>query len=132
MITRLALTVAFVALMGLTATAGTMTWVCSVIEDGKPQVIKYTVDKNNVLVSDPITRLANEYGTPGQAYIKLKVVEDNAKGLIAVGDGIPMDPGEASNYSARVLMINKHTGAMSYLWLSTLNEPVATKGTCTN
>jgi hypothetical protein len=119
-------------LIGSTPAAAATTWICSVIQDGKPQVMKYTVEKNLVAVSDPLSRLIDKFvTTPGEPLISLKLVEDSAKGLVAVGDGISTAPGELSNYSTRMLIINKHTGAMSYLLLSTLSEPSETKGNCT-
>jgi len=91
-----------------------------------------------VAVSDWISRLADEFGgpdintpSPEVDTPSLKVVEDNASGLIAVGAGERSDPGQPSNYSARILIIDKWAGALSDTKLSTLGAPVETKGTCT-
>jgi hypothetical protein len=136
MLTRLVWTFAFAQIGLAPATAETVTWACSIIEDGKPQVLKYTIQDNNVVVSDWQSRIIDwadeKFRIKKHEGIRLKVVEDNTKGLIAVGDGIPTDPGEPSDYSTRMLIINKHTGAMSYLWLSTRSGPSETKGTCVN
>lgn len=136
MLARLVWTLAFAQFGLAPATAATVTWACSIIEDGKPQIVKYTIHDSNVIVSDWQSRIidwASEKFKMGKFEgVRLKVIEDNPKGLVAVGDGIPTSPGEPSDYSTRMLIINKHTGAMSYLWLSTLSEPSWTKGTCTN
>lgn len=129
---RYILVLAVAILAGLTTAKADITWVCSILEDGKPQVIKYAVGKNGVTVTDWRDRLGEKYVGPGVGGIRLKVVEDNAQGMVAVGAGSGTEPGQRSNYSSRMLIINKHTGELSDSELSTLTAPVETKGLCTN
>ena len=44
--------VATLALLTTTVAKADVTWVCSIIEDGQPQVIKYIVGKSSVTVND--------------------------------------------------------------------------------
>ena len=64
------------------------------------------------------------------AIATFKVIEDNARGLIAVAAGTATEPGQRSDYSSRLLIINKQTGELSDTSLSTLRAPTETKGTC--
>ena len=134
MIFRHATAVAAAMLAGLIAAKADVAWVCSIIEDGQPQVTKYTVGKEAVTVTDWRSRLIEKYTGKGtdSAIASLRIVEDNAKGLIAVAAGAATEPGQLSDYSSRLLIINKHTGDMSDSVISARAVTVETKGTCTN
>lgn len=107
-------------------------WVCSIIQRGTPQIIKYMIKDDLVWVSTSGSRLIAQY-IEGSGYsYSLKIMEDTEDGLVAVGRGTPASNGEPSDYSSRVLIINKRKGASSDTELSTLNAPVEVKGNCTN
>jgi hypothetical protein len=129
--------VAVATLAGFSTAEADSMWVCSIVDKGKPQVIQHKVGKEGVAVRDWIGRLAEEFGGPDMnspgpdIYTpSLKVVEDNARGLIAFSAGTASEAGQPSNYSSRMLIINKWTGDLSDTMLSTLSAPVETKGTC--
>jgi hypothetical protein len=115
---RYAVVLAVGALAAPTAKAND-TWFCAITTEGKSQIIKYTVGKNVVTVTEGRARLFEKYFGPEFIPNSMKVLEDNAKGLIAVAAGQGTEPGEWSNYSSRMLIINKQTGALSDTELST-------------
>jgi hypothetical protein len=128
---RYAVVLAVGALAAPTTAKANDTWFCSISKEGKPEVIKYTVDKHVITVTDRRTRLLEKYFGPEPFTTSMKIIEDNERGLIAVASGQGSEPGERSNYSSRMLIINKHTGEVSDTELSTFSAPVETKGTCT-
>jgi hypothetical protein len=60
----------------------------------------------------------------------MRIVEDSKKGLFAIGEPVHSDPGERSNFGARIVMINKYTGEMLSTLLSTAGERNELIGNC--
>lgn len=108
-------------------------WVCSIIQWGRPQIVKYMIKDDVVWISTSGSRLITRYLGEGSGYsASLKITEETEDGLVAVGGGVPAAKGEPSDYSARVLIINKRTGASSDAEISTRSAPIEVKGNCTN
>ncbi|WP_315756465.1 MULTISPECIES: hypothetical protein [unclassified Bradyrhizobium] len=124
--------VAGLLILGATPCHAGAIWYCSILDDGKPKVVKYTINQSQVVVEDGTTQ--------GQSQKRLTLIEDNANGLIAVALGVSTEPsneliekylnGGKPDYRTRVLILNKKTGEMSDVQVSTRDKPVETTGSC--
>ncbi len=106
-------------------------WICSVIREGKPQTIKYTMSNGKIVPDDWVDRLYRRYSAPtpsaaNDGTSEYKVIEDTDHGLVGVGRGAG-----GADYYARILIINKTTGDMTDTVVSTLHPPAESKGACT-
>src|ERR1700760_693115 len=79
-------TIALVAMLCLSAgqAAADEVWSCSVIDDGKPQVIKFRAVKGKVLMSDWRSRLMDKFAVSKEAENTLQLIADDKDSLVAV------------------------------------------------
>ncbi len=117
--------------LGAGASAAEETWSCSVIDEGKPQVIKLKVGKGTVSMSDWRVRLLAKFGIDKTDNTPLRLISDTKEALVAVSDvRVNNEPGTMSDVSMDTVAINKRTGAMTITTASTYSKPEETKGNC--
>jgi hypothetical protein len=117
--------------LGAGASAAEETWSCSVIDEGKPQVIKLKVGKGTVSMSDWRVRLLAKFGIDKTDNTTLRLISDTKEALVAVSDvRVNNEPGTMSDVSMDTVAINKKTGAMTITTASTYSKPEEVKGNC--
>jgi hypothetical protein len=121
---------AFAIIVCSISNAFALGWACSVIDDGKPQVLKFTVQGAELSVSDWTSRLGESVVKGSSFAQKMRILEDSKSGLVAVGEPFHSDPGERSNVGARVIVIDKRTGELVNTLVTTSGESSELRGNC--
>lgn len=112
-------------------TAAEETWACSIIEDGKPQVIKFTSAKSSVRMSDWRSRLLGMFGTNMDDMNTLQLVADNKDALVAVSTPrVNREMGTTVEVSIDIYAIDKYTGQLTITTASTATNAGEIKGKC--
>lgn len=118
--------------LGACAAAAQDSWSCSVVDVGKPQVIKLTVGKSTVSMSDRRSRLLAKLEVNKTDATTLTLIADSKDALVAVSDvRFTDEPGTTSDVSIDTVVIDKRTGALTITTASTSTKPVELKGRCT-
>jgi hypothetical protein len=125
-----ALSAGLIVIVFSTSGAAASGWSCSVIDDGKPQVQRFTVQGSKLSVSDWMSRLGESLFKGSNYAQEMHVLEDSKNGLLAVGEAFHSDPGERSNFGARVVTIDKRTGELTNTLVTTSGERNELKGNC--
>jgi hypothetical protein len=127
----LLLTTAILAFAARPAAADDV-WSCSVVQEGKPQVLKIRVGKITASSSNWITRLANEFGGDMNHDLALLPISNTKDALVLVSQvRIEKEAGHLSEVSLDTIAINRRTGELTITTVSTLNKPEEIKGKCT-
>jgi len=128
--------VSLIAMLGSVTASSAAGWSCSVIEDGKPQVIKIKIIGNVIAVSDWMSRTADSLfkstfkSTERSFDDKMQIIANSKFGMIAISEPFHSDPGERVNFGARIIVIEKHTQEMILTVVSTAGERIEYKGNC--
>lgn len=124
--------VTFAALAGITTAHAAETWICSVIDAGKPQVIKLNVENGAVSLSSWGTRIIQKYQVVPSPDPKLRLIEDTKDSLIAIDKPAHVhESGQRSDLSVVVYALNKTTGELSRTMVSTATAASEMRGNCT-
>ena len=95
-------------------------------------MLKIKVGKINALVSNWITRLADEFGGDMNHDVALQPISNTKDALVLVSQvRIENEAGHLSEVSLETIAINKRTGELTITTVSTLNKPEEIKGNCT-
>jgi CBS domain-containing protein len=106
-------------------------WSCSVIEDGKPQVIKFTVGKDSVSMSDWRTRLGTLVGIGSEGDIKLRLIANSKEAIVAVSEvRVNREPATLQETSIDVYAIDKKVSHLTITTANTAHKPDEIKGNC--
>jgi hypothetical protein len=107
------------------------TWSCSIIEEGKPQVIKFTVGKDHVSMSDWRTRLGTLVGIGSEGDIKLRLISNDKEALVAVSDvRVNREKATLQETSIDVYAIDKKVDQLTITTANTAHRPDEIKGNC--
>jgi hypothetical protein len=107
------------------------TWSCSVIDDGKPQVIKFTVGKDYISMSDWRTRLGTLVGIGSEGDSKLRRISNDKEAMVAVSDvRVNREKATLQETSIDVYAIDKYTGNLTITTVNTGHHATEIKGNC--
>jgi hypothetical protein len=123
-----------IALLGGAAPALALTnetWSCSIIEEGKPQVVKFRVYKGKVMMSDWRSRIMNKYAINKDDEGSLRLIADDKDSLVAASDvRTEREAGHLQETSIDVYAIDKYTGQLTITTANTGHAAVEIKGNC--
>jgi hypothetical protein len=81
-------------------------WSCSVVDNGKPQVVKLTVGKAAVSVSDWRTRLMDEMIPDNKHSYTLRLIADT-KDVLVGNPNVTKEVGQRSDVTTEMFAINR-------------------------
>lgn len=105
-------------------------WSCSIIDDGKPQVLKIVSYKGKATVSDWRGRLVSRMmGKTGDE--AAKIIKDDKDALIVTSEvRMQRESGQTQNVSVDVFAIDKKQDVISVTTVSTATPVSEVKGNC--
>jgi hypothetical protein len=107
------------------------TWSCSVVDEGKPQVVKVTTNGGTATLNSYRQRLLKTYMNEA-GDVGANLIRDDRDSLVVVTDGkLTSDPGLIRDVQVDVVAIEKRSGKIAYTTVSTAYLPAELKGTCT-
>ena len=125
------LSIAMLACAAGQAAAAEKTWACSIIEEGKPQVIKFKIGKSTVSMTDWRSRLMNSFGIDKSGDNTLRLIMDNKDALVAVSEPrVNREPATLQEVSMDTYAIDKYTGNLTITTANTGHNAVEIKGNC--
>jgi hypothetical protein len=108
-------------------------WSCSIVDDGKPQVIKFRVvgkDKK-VMMSDWRSRLMEKYSINKDDENTLRLIVDTKEALVAVSDvRVNREAGTPQEVSMDTYAIDKYTAMLTITTAATASRASEIKGNC--
>jgi hypothetical protein len=104
-------------------------WSCSVIDEGKPQVIKFIVNKDTVAISDWRSRLMEKFDIgKGDA---LRLITNTKDAMVAVSDvRVNREAGTLQEVSMDTYAIDKKTAMLTITTANTGHAATEVKGNC--
>jgi len=118
-----------IALCAVGQAAAAETWSCSVIDDGKPQIVKFTTTGGSVTMSDWGSRVMKDFGV--DATSKLRLITDTKDALVAIAEPyVNREPATWQEVSIKVYVIDKYTRELTITKASTATKVVEMKGNC--
>jgi hypothetical protein len=123
---------AAVLLLAVPPAAADDVWSCSIIQEGKPQVLKIRVGKTTASMSTWITRLVDEFGSEKNNDFTLQPITNTRDAVVLLSPiRVEKEAAHRSEVSVDTIAINKRTGELSITTVSTLKKPDEIKGQCT-
>jgi hypothetical protein len=106
-------------------------WSCSIVDEGKPQVIKFHVGKGKVMMSDWRSRLMEKFSVNKDDENTLRLITDTKDALVAVSDvRVNREPGTMQEVSIDTYAIDKYTGMLTITTAATSAHVSEIKGNC--
>jgi hypothetical protein len=107
------------------------TWSCSIIEEGKPQVVKFRFSKGKISMSNWQSRLMNKFSVNNDDENALRLITDTKDALVAVSDvRVNREPGTMQEVSMDTYAIDKYTGMLTITTAATSAHVSEIKGNC--
>jgi hypothetical protein len=108
-------------------------WSCSIVDDGKPQVIKFraVAKEKKVMMSDWRTRLMGRYSVNKDGEDALRLIADTNESMVAVSDvRTNREAGTLQETSMDTYAIDKYTGQLTITTANTGHPAGEIKGNC--
>ncbi|MGY3356430.1 hypothetical protein ACVWZK_003093 [Bradyrhizobium sp. GM0.4] len=113
------------------AAAAEETWACSIVDDGKPQVIKFKIGKSTVSMSDWRSRLMSKFLIDKTDSNTLRLILDNKDAVVAVSEPrVNRETGTLQEVSMDTYAIDKYTGHLTITTAATATKAAEIKGNC--